>query len=163
MKETFGMKISKLRKEKNMTQEELAEKVNISAQAVSKWENDISLPDISVLPTLADLFNVSIDELLGRDKTVVVEMTEDNKKADFKKMFLKIKIFAEGNKVNINLPLVLVKACIDMGMDIPQVSGNVDLSTINFSEIYKLIESGVVGELVSIETEDGTKVSICVE
>ena len=49
----LGFTISKLRKEKGMTQEELAEKVNVSAQAVSKWENDISMPDISVLPVLA--------------------------------------------------------------------------------------------------------------
>ena len=159
----LGLTISKLRKEKGMTQEELAEKVNVSAQAVSKWENDISMPDISVLPVLAEIFDVSIDELLGREKAPKVEILEETKRKDINKMFLKIKVNAEGNKVNINLPLAIVKICIDSGLDIPQVSGNINLSSINFKEIYKMIENGVIGELVSIETDEGATVSISVE
>lgn len=159
----LGLTISKLRKEKGMTQEELAEKVNVSAQAVSKWENDISMPDISVLPVLAEIFDVSIDELLGREKVSKVEILEEEKRKDINKMFLKIKVNAEGNKVNINLPLAIVKICIDSGLDIPQVSGNINLSSINFKEIYKMIENGVIGELVSIETDEGATVSITVE
>ena len=159
----LGLTISKLRKEKGMTQEELAEKVNISAQAVSKWENDISMPDISVLPVLAEIFDVSIDELLAREKVSKVEILEEAKRKDINKMFLKIKITAEGNKINVNLPLAIVKVCIDSGLDIPQVSGNINLSSINFKEIYKLIENGVIGELVSIETDEGATISITVE
>ena len=159
----LGLTISKLRKEKGMTQEELAEKVNVSAQAISKWENDISMPDISVLPVLAEIFDVSIDELLGREKAPKVEILEETKRKDINKMFLKIKVNAEGNKVNINLPLAIVKICIDSGLDIPQVSGNINLSSINFKEIYKMIENGVIGELVSIETDEGATVSITVE
>ena len=159
----LGLTISKLRKEKGMTQEELAEKVNVSAQAVSKWENEISMPDISVLPVLAEIFDVSIDELLGREKVSKVEILEEEKRKDINKMFLKIKVNAEGNKVNINLPLAIVKICIDSGLDIPQVSGNINLSSINFKEIYKMIENGVIGELVSIETDEGATVSITVE
>ena len=64
-KETLGKRIAALRKAKGYTQEQLAEKVGVSAQAVSKWENDISCPDITLLPLLADLFGVSVDELLG--------------------------------------------------------------------------------------------------
>jgi len=159
----LGLTISKLRREKGMTQEELAEKVNVSAQAVSKWENDISMPDISVLPVLAEIFDVSIDELLGREKVSKVEILDETKRKDINKMFLKIKVNADGNKVNINLPLAIVKICIDSGLEIPQVSGNINLSSINFKEIYKMIENGVIGELVSIETDDGATVSITVE
>ena len=159
----LGLTISKLRKEKGMTQEELAEKVNVSAQAVSKWENDISMPDISVLPVLAEIFDVSIDELLAREKVSKVEILEEAKRKDINKMFLKIKITAEGNKINVNLPLAIVRVCIDSGLDIPQVSGNINLSSINFKEIYKLIENGVIGELVSIETDEGATISITVE
>ena len=64
-KETLGKRIAALRKEKGLTQEQLAEKVGVSAQAVSKWENDVSCPDITLLPLLADLSGVSVDELLG--------------------------------------------------------------------------------------------------
>lgn len=163
MKETFGQKFSKLRKEKGLTQEDIAEKVNISSQAVSKWENDISLPDISVLPILADILDVSIDELLGREKTPIVEVIEEKKRKDINKMLLKIKVDAEGNKVNINIPLAIVKVCLESGLEIPQVSGNVALSSINFEEVFKMIESGVIGEIVSVETDEGARVSIVVE
>ncbi len=64
-KETLGKRIAMLRKEKGLTQEQLAEKVGVSAQAVSKWENDASCPDITLLPLLADILGVTVDELLG--------------------------------------------------------------------------------------------------
>ncbi|MCL2695497.1 MAG: helix-turn-helix domain-containing protein [Clostridiales bacterium] len=62
---TMGKRIAALRKIKGFTQEQLAEKVGVSAQAVSKWENDISSPDISAIPLLAATLGVSTDELLG--------------------------------------------------------------------------------------------------
>ena len=61
---TLGQKISELRKKQKMTQDELAEKMNVSAQAVSKWENDLSIPDITVLIELSEFFGVSLDSLL---------------------------------------------------------------------------------------------------
>lgn len=86
-KETLGKRIAALRKEKGLTQEQLAEKVGVSAQAVSKWENDVSCPDITLLPLLADLFDVSVDELLGVkpiEPHVIIldkdEMPKDEKK-----------------------------------------------------------------------------------
>jgi transcriptional regulator with XRE-family HTH domain len=63
-----GKTISTLRKEKNMTQMELADKLNISFQAVSNWERGQTMPDISKLGELADIFGVTIDELLGSKK-----------------------------------------------------------------------------------------------
>lgn len=61
----IGKKISTLRKEKNMTQMELADRMGISFQAVSNWERGNSMPDISKLPELAEIFGVTLDELLG--------------------------------------------------------------------------------------------------
>lgn len=63
--QTMGKRIVQLRKEKGYTQEQLAEFVDVSAQAVSKWENDVSCPDISILPKLAEVLGVTTDELLG--------------------------------------------------------------------------------------------------
>lgn len=60
----YGSKISELRKQKNLTQAELGAELNISAQAISKWENGLSEPDINSLKKLSKLFGVSIDELL---------------------------------------------------------------------------------------------------
>ncbi len=62
---TFGEKIKKLRMEKNWTQEQFAEIMGVSAQAVSRWETDSSMPDISMLAPIAYTFNVSCDYLLG--------------------------------------------------------------------------------------------------
>ena len=65
-KETMGKRISDLRKGKGMTQEQLAQLLGVTPQAVSKWENDLSCPDISILPQLAEALGVTTDELLGR-------------------------------------------------------------------------------------------------
>ena len=67
----IGEKIAELRKQNNMSQEELAEKLGISRQSVSKWESGQSLPDIEKLPVLSDLFHVSIDYLV-KDNTLPV-------------------------------------------------------------------------------------------
>ncbi len=63
----IGERIAYYRRLCAMTQEELAQRLNISAQAVSKWEQKISSPDIMLLPELASIFNISIDELFGRE------------------------------------------------------------------------------------------------
>lgn len=60
-------KINELRKTHNLTQEALADKLGITFQAVSKWENGLSCPDITLLPQIAEIFDVSMDELFGRE------------------------------------------------------------------------------------------------
>lgn len=71
MEQTLGGRIKALRKGRTMTQDQLAELVGVSPQAVSKWENDISSPDISLLPRLAQVFGVTTDALLGVEPTAV--------------------------------------------------------------------------------------------
>lgn len=66
-----GKRIIELRKKYNLTQTELADLMNISFQAVSNWERGNSMPDISKLPELAKIFNVSVDELLGENSKLV--------------------------------------------------------------------------------------------
>lgn len=63
----FGNRIKALRRKMNLTQEELAERLNVSYQTISKWETNASLPDITTFPILANFFNVTTDELLGVD------------------------------------------------------------------------------------------------
>ncbi len=62
----IGERIAHYRKLNAMTQEELAQRLNLSTQAVSKWEQKITSPDIMLLPELASIFNISIDELFGK-------------------------------------------------------------------------------------------------
>lgn len=71
MEETLGKRISANRKRLGMTQDKLAEQLGVTAQAVSKWENDQACPDISMLPKLADIFGTTTDALLGIQKEVV--------------------------------------------------------------------------------------------
>ena len=77
-KQTLGMMISLLRKEKGMTQLELAEKMGVTDKAVSKWERDLSFPDINSIPKLAEIFEVSVDELM-QVKTETKENIGKNK------------------------------------------------------------------------------------
>ena len=63
-KQTLGTRIAELRKEHAMTQLNLAEKMGVTDKAVSKWERDLSCPDVSSLPRLAEILEVSIDELM---------------------------------------------------------------------------------------------------
>ncbi len=65
----IGSKVRQLRKKQGLTQEQLAEKIGVSFQAVSKWENDIALPDITIIPALANYFGVSTDEILCYDSS----------------------------------------------------------------------------------------------
>ena len=73
MEETLGKRIAWHRKHLGLTQDALAEQLGVTAQAVSKWENDQSCPDIAMLPKLSAIFRISIDELLG-----VVQKEESN-------------------------------------------------------------------------------------
>lgn len=77
-KQTLGMMISTLRKEKGMTQLELAEKMGVTDKAVSKWERDLSFPDINSIPKLAEIFEISVDELM-QVKTETKENIGKNK------------------------------------------------------------------------------------
>ncbi|QEH61935.1 helix-turn-helix transcriptional regulator [Spiroplasma chinense] len=71
-------KIQLLRKENNLTQSELAEKLNVSRQAVQKWEAGTATPDVLKLPELAKIFNVTIDYLLDNDAEQKEENNEKN-------------------------------------------------------------------------------------
>lgn len=72
----LGNRIAELRKEKNMTQEQLAVQLNVSNQAVSKWEASQCCPDVMLLPKLADIFCVTLDDLFGREAVQVSQVIE---------------------------------------------------------------------------------------
>lgn len=166
MDNTLGKRIASLRKENNLTQEQLAEMLNVTPQAVSKWENDIACPDISLLPELAKTFNVSIDELLigKKEEKKVVELIPEEKRKDYNDLMLRICVDStEGDKVRVNLPIPIIEAAINMGLDISEMSGNNKVKNIDFNKILDLVKKGVVGNLVEVESSDGDMVRIFVE
>lgn len=76
---TMGEMISELRKEKGMTQSDLAEKMNVTDKAVSKWERDLACPDINSISTLAAILGVTTDELLNAKKDTKIKSEETEK------------------------------------------------------------------------------------
>lgn len=77
----FGSKIMELRKKNNLSQEELAEKIGVARQTISKWELGETSPDIKQAKALSKLFNVSLDELVNNDiKNILIEKTSNTEK-----------------------------------------------------------------------------------
>lgn len=166
METTLGKRIAALRRNKELKQDDLAQMLEVSPQAVSKWENDQTCPDISLLPKLAEILGVSVDELLSGKKEVqpAVTMVPEVKRKDIKNMILRIIVDSRnGDKVRVNLPIALVQAAIDMGIDLPEVASNDELKKINWTQIMDLVSYGVIGNLVDIESSDGDIVQIFVE
>ena len=162
---TIGKRIALLRKEKGLTQEELAKHMDVSPQAVSKWENDQTCPDISALPKLARLFGVTVDELLeGREKLPVARVLPPAERKDIKDMMLRITVdSAQGDRVRVNLPMALVEVAMEIGMEMPQINGNEALNGIDLKKILEMVRLGCVGNLVEVDSADGDKVRIFVE
>lgn len=164
MNETIGNRIAKFRKAKGMTQEELANHMGVSSQAVSKWENDASCPDISLLPQLCRVLGITTDELLtGKNDEVKMIPAEHRKSLD--ELTLRIKVdSAQGDKVRVNLPMSLVKVGLEMGVDISgSINGVEALKNVDMSKLIDLVERGLMGKLVEVESADGDTVEIVVE
>lgn len=79
--EKFGQFLAEIRKEKQMTQKELAEKLFVSDKTVSKWERGKSLPDIVSIIRMSELYDLSLDELLKGDATLLNKIERDMKVA----------------------------------------------------------------------------------
>ena len=165
MSETIGNRICKFRKEKSMTQEDLAEKIGVSSQAVSKWENDASCPDISLLPQLACLLGVSVNELLTGNNNEVRVLSEDRRKS-LDKLIMRVNIHsAQGDKIRVNLPLSLVKVTLEMGMALGSFHNIFQerMKDIDLTKIIELAEKGVMGRLVEIKSAEGDVIEVVIE
>lgn len=163
----IGGNIAKLRREKKMTQDQLAEMLSVSPQAVSKWENDISYPDIEMLPKLAAIFAVTIDRLFSKEDVPETIYMEPSERKDPDKMLLKINVLSQdGDKVKINLPLSLLKILDFQNMDKDdnalQING-LNLKAVDWQKIFIMIEQGIIGKLIEVESADGDFVEIFVE
>ncbi len=184
----LGNNIAKFRKKRDMTQDNLAELLSISPQAVSKWENDVSYPDIEMLPKLATIFGVSMDTLFSNPVTPETEFVEPEKRKDPNKMLFKIRVKShQGDTVSVNIPIALLKvldfnsfvnngnstddntAETDDGKDssgdkknVFQING-INLGAIDWDQLLELIDNGVIGKLVEVNSADGDLVEIYVE
>ena len=99
-KETMGTMIAAKRRELGMTQLELAEKMGVTDKAVSKWERELSYPDVTSLPKLAEIFSMSVDELM-QIKTESVQTDEKEPIRDFITLALRAVCIAMGVSVAV--------------------------------------------------------------
>ena len=166
---TLGKKISDCRKMRDMTQEELAERMSVSAQAVSKWENDLSIPDLPILIELANLFGMTLDELVRQEESLpAAQVLPKAQRKPMEQVLLRIVVdSADGDHVKVNLPMSLLKVAMEIGggMGMLQINGQsiLDLKGVNWDDICAMIENGVIGKLVEVDSADGDHVEIFVE
>ena len=141
MKENMGQIIKRLRKERNLTQEELAEQLNISAQAISKWENGTSMPDISQVVPLANYFGVSTDTLFSRESKnddavkSLVQTVENDTEYNYNIRFEKLKVLLSEYPAD----LIILDAIVRCGTFLitpQQINSQVFLDTIHSAELY---------------------------
>lgn len=159
---SLGERIAYYRKKKELTQEQLAEKCTVTAQAVSKWENDVTSPDITLLPVLADIFGITCDELLGVQHAEVSVV--DPELVDINKALFRLRVLSsEGDKVNINLPLGLAEMFLKSGVVKIDGVANDKLQNIDFAQIISLVKMGAKGKLIEIQSSDGDIVEGWVE
>lgn len=156
---TLGQRIAALRRQKELTQEALAEGLGVSAQAVSKWENDVSCPDIMLLPQLAKALDVTVDTLLSGEPEPETRLIPAEQRKNFNDLILKMRVdSSDGDRVRINLPMALVKIGLESGSAI-QING---MNNVDMEQVLQLVESGVLGKLVEIDS-DNDHVEIWVE
>lgn len=175
--ETLGSRIAKKRKALNLTQEEFSQILGVTAQAVSKWENDASCPDIMLLPKISKVLDVSIDELMGVNtkkhnneseepekieaENVTEFIDEKRSKADIAKLKLRINIIDNRNKpVRIALPMPFVMRMANMGVKISGVLGTNAINDSQLDQILELVRNGVAGEIFDLTADDGTNIKI---
>ncbi len=161
--QSLGERIAALRKARGMTQEQLAESCSVTAQAVSKWENGLTAPDISLLPRLAELFSVTTDELLGvhRAETVAV----DPSAVDVSKLLLRVRVLSSESEVKVNFPFTVAELLLKNEKFLESAgNGKMEfLKELDLRQIVLLVRSGVMGKLVEVKGADGNLVEVWVE
>ena len=161
MLNNLNERISYYRRKCGLTQEELAEKCSVSPQAVSKWENGLTAPDISLLPRLGEVFGCTTDELLGVERPETAMLAAGA--FDPAKAIMKIRVEStDGDRVSVNLPVAVAKIVLQSGSFNIGTSEDA-LKNIDFDQIFTLVHAGAIGKLVEVKSSDGDTVEIWVE
>lgn len=135
MKKTLGTMISSLRKDKGMTQLELAEIMGVTDKAVSKWERDLSCPDINSIPKLAEILEISVDDLM-QGKTETKEQDTKEKKENINR-----------NKVDEIVDTALKGTGIAMGIAVTVLSV---LGELEINAAFTMLGIGLAGISISL-------------
>lgn len=133
----IGSFLKELRKEKNLTQEELAEKLNVSGRTVSRWETGSNMPDISMLVELAEFYDVSIPEIINGERE------SGTMKEKVKETALSLSDYAEAINKRIKMRLFWLTVVALIGMIAFVVIEATGLDTPN--SIYERVASAGLG------------------
>lgn len=133
----IGAFLKKLRKEKNLTQEQLAEQLNVSGRTVSRWETGINMPDISILVNLAEFYNVSIPEIIDGERK------SEKMNEEVKETVLKLSDYAETINQKIKIKLFWLTIAALLGMIAFLVIETLGLNTPD--SLYEYIASAGLG------------------
>ena len=163
MDNELGKRIAQYRKARGLTQEAMAQALGVSPQAVSKWEVGASCPDILLLPQLSNLLGVSVDTLLSGEAVPAVQVQPQATRKKPEDMVLHL-IATEpgGNRMTMNLPIVLVKVALEIGLSLPQFSGK-RMENIDLEKILQMVELGLTGKLMEADSAEGEHFEVVVD
>ena len=168
---TIGKNIAYFRKKAGFTQEELSEIMNITSQAISKWENDLSYPDLVSTKELASALNVSIDELLNGEVNYPIATDADAEQIARRILVICIQIEANeaygtrASSVTARIPVSVLLNAHNNGTLKELVGESASLvgeSAFEIETAIGMIKEGVIGTLVDAHTE-GNSIRIMVE
>lgn len=151
---TIGENIAYFRKKNKLTQEELAEKLSVTSQAVSKWECDSSYPDITGMQSLAKALGVTVDEIINGEKQLPEIVEAPQEKID--RRIVLINVEARDTEITTRLPVTFVKKSIENG-SFKEIVGEGAFDHIGM--LTDMIDSGLTGPIVEVNTDD-CKISI---
>ena len=152
MKNTIGQNISIFRKKAGMTQEELSEKMNVTSQAVSKWENDLSYPDLECMSHLSRVLGTTVDTLINGESPIPEVKLADCSNIEKRILVLSTKV-KKPCEVTANLRLPMEFICALKADDkLAEVVGEDNVESVE--EALQLAKMGVVGTVLSTHTDD---------
>ena len=145
---SIGENIARLRKEKGWTQVELGEKLGVSNQAVSKWESEMTFPDVMLLPYIAELFEVSIDDLYNEayQTDLIIENSQNKNFENEDNRVLVISVKSKDTVIKTRVPVKAIRALLVN----EKVKDEIDLEDEEATLLYDVIDSAK-GEIVNVD------------
>ena len=162
----FSTKLQLLRKKAGLTQDELALKLRVSRQAISKWESEMTMPDIMLLPqiakvlkvTLIDLYEETFPDEASETNLKTISRTEENSHVENRRI-LAIRVQADGANVTTKMPVSAIKSVLGNQL-LRQYLG--DGEDNQLEALMEMLDQNMTGTLVNAVTEEGS-VTISVE